>query len=63
MRLGFVLERAMAENIHPQQDAFVIRLASPQDRAQIDALLESGLLPGHVNYEAQRADRIRRSLG
>jgi len=44
-------------------DPIVIRPASLADRTQVERLFDEGLLPGHVDYESERADRIRASLG
>ena len=44
-------------------DPILIRPASLADRTQVERLFDEGLLPGHVDYESERADRIRVALG
>jgi N-acetylglutamate synthase-like GNAT family acetyltransferase len=59
--------RAQPDRVDDEPDeeapALVIRPASIDDKPQIERLFQAGLLPGHVDYESERADRIRRSLG
>ncbi|MFA9479747.1 GNAT family N-acetyltransferase [Phycisphaerales bacterium AB-hyl4] len=47
----------------PSNHPFTVRPSTPADQPQVDRLIREGLLPGHVAYEAARADRIRQSIG
>jgi predicted N-acetyltransferase YhbS len=44
-------------------EQFVVRPSTPADRPAVERLFREGLLPGHVEYESARAERIRRSFG
>ena len=44
-------------------EGFLVRPARPADGPQIERLVDEGVLPGHVDYEAHKAEDIRRSLG
>src|SRR5687768_3068403 len=51
------------DEVQEDDPRLVVRPASLADRPQVERLLHEGLLPGHVDYESERADQIRQSLG
>ena len=54
---------ASSDQLPEDDDAIVVRPATAADGPHIERLVHGGLLPGHVDYESERADRIRQSLG